>query len=138
MHKQTILAVLFFLIGSGMHILAQIDAIARAKNNPNNSRLKLLEDRWQTILIREAWAMAFFVLILEGQFVALLTAIKIPIPSMVTALLDLHVGGAIAWMAGYLSDSGLAFIPGLSTSIPPAINAPESFTGKVDGVSPKA
>src|SRR5216683_60520 len=124
MHKQTIVAAIFFLMGSGMHTLAQIDAIARAKNNPATSRLGILASRWQTIVNRDAWAIAFFALILQGQFVALLNAVNIPVPSVMAALLDLHVGGAIAWMAGYLSDSALAFLPGLNTSLPPAIEPP--------------
>jgi len=133
MHRQTIVAAIFFLVGSAMHTLAQIDAIARAKNNPANSRIGILATRWQTIVNRDAWAFAFFVLILQGQFVALLNAVKIPVPSAMAAVLDLHVGGAIAWMAGYLSDSALAFIPGLNTSLPPAIDpGNDSSTGKID------
>ncbi len=124
MHKQTIVATIFFLVGSAMHTLAQIDAIARAKNNPANSRIGILATRWQTIFNRDAWALAFFFMILQGQFVALLTAVKIPVPSVISALLDLHIGAAISWMAGYLSDSALAFLPGLNTSLPPAIETP--------------
>src|SRR5258706_16190783 len=114
MHKQAIIATIFFLVGSAMHTMAQIDAIARAKNNPANSRVGILGTRWQAIMNRDAWALAFFALILQGQFVALLNAVKIPVPAMVAGLLDLHVGAAISWMAGYVSDSALAFIPGLT------------------------
>jgi len=52
-----------------------------------------------------------------------LTAAKITLPGAVAGILDLHVGGAVAFMAGYLFDSALAYIPVLSSSIPPAIDA---------------
>jgi hypothetical protein len=132
MHRHIIIATIWFLVGSAMHTLAQVDAIARAKNNPANSRMGILLSRWQTIVNRDAWALAFFVLILQGQFVALLNAIKVPVPSVLAAVLDLHVGAAISWMAGYLSDSALAFLPGLNTSLPPAIEAPP-----IDSATPK-
>lgn len=122
MHHTTVLAVIFFLVGSALHTLAQIDAIARAKNNPSNSRVGIFLSRWQAIVIRAAWSVAFFTLWLQGQLVAVLTAVKIPLPDSVTGILDLHVGGAVAFMAGYLFDSALAFIPGLKNSVPPAID----------------
>jgi hypothetical protein len=124
MKTHTIVALIFFLVGSGMHTLFQVDAIARSKNNPNNSRLAILRDRWPTILNRAAWSMGFFALWLQGQLVALLNAIHIPLPAAALAVLDLHLGAALSWMAGYMSDSALAFIPGLTTSIPPAIQQP--------------
>lgn len=131
MHKGHIaLALLFFLVGSALHTLAQIDAIARAKNNPQNSRVQIFLGRWQTILIRAAWSVALFTLWLQGQLVAVLTAAHVPVPDWAAAILDLHVGGAIAFMAGYLFDSALAFIPGLNNSVPPPID-------KVDSVLPK-
>lgn len=122
MHLKMLFAVLFFLIGSALHTLAQIDAIARSKNNPHNSRVEIFADRWQTILIRAAWSLAFFTLWLEGQLAAVLAAAKIPIPDTVAGILDLHVTGAVAFMAGYVFDSALAFIPGLKSSVPPAID----------------
>src|SRR5579863_2718466 len=94
------LALLFFLIGSALHTLAQIDAIARSKNNPQNSRVQIFLGRWPTIVIRAFWSLALFTLWLQGQLVAVLTAAHVPVPDSITAILDLHVGGAIAFMAG--------------------------------------
>jgi len=132
------LAILFFLIGSALHSLAQIDAIARSKNNPNNSRVGILESRWQTILIRTAWSMAIFILWLQGQLVAVVTAIKIPLPDSLAGVLDLHVSGPVAFMAGYLFDSALAFIPGLKNSVPPSLDASDGNPPpKVDSIPPK-
>jgi hypothetical protein len=128
MGKFHFLAVLFFLVGSALHTLAQVDAIARSKNNPNNSRLAILQSRWQPILIRTAWSIAVFVLWLQGQLVAVITAVKIPVPDSFSAVLDLHVTGAVAFMAGYLFDSALAFIPGLKNSVPAPIDVPIDTT----------
>lgn len=143
MHKGHIaLALLFFLVGSALHTLAQIDAIARAKNNPQNSRWQIFLLRWQTILIRAAWSVALFTLWLQGQLVAVMTAAHVPVPDSVAGILDLHVGGAIAFMAGYLFDSALAFIPVLNNSVPPPIdqsNGPTGLTATtaVDTTKPK-
>lgn len=123
MLPKTLFAVIFFLIGSALHTLAQVDAIARSKNNMYKSRLEILTQRWQTILIRTAWSLAFFTLWLQGQLVAVLTAVKIPMPDSIAGVLDLHVSGAVAFMAGYLFDSALAFIPGLKNTVPAAIDA---------------
>jgi hypothetical protein len=139
-------ALFFFLIGSALHTLAQVDAIARSKIN--GSRLSIFGSRWQTILIRTAWSLAFFTLWLQGQLVAVLTAAKIPLPDMLTGVLDLHVSGAVAFMGGYLFDSALAFIPGLKNTVPPPIDGPfgsttigeasaNSTSQKVDGAPPK-
>jgi hypothetical protein len=121
MHKQMIFATVLFLVGSASHTYWQIDAIARAKNNPNNSRLGILRDRWATIMNRAFWSLAIFALWLQGQLAAVLGAMHISLPAAVTGILGLHISGAITFMAGYMSDSALAFIPGLTTSIPPAI-----------------
>jgi hypothetical protein len=135
MSHPMILALLFFLIGSALHTLAQIDAIARAKNGGSNSRMVILQARWSTILNRGAWSIAFFTLWLQGQLVALLTVLHIPLPNFATAMFDLHIGGAVAFMAGYVSDSALAFIPGLNNSLPPSIDT--SFGSQV-GTNPQA
>jgi hypothetical protein len=124
MHSSTIFALVFFIIGSALHTLAQIDAIARAKNGGGKSRAEILKTRWSTILNRGAWSVAFFTLWLQGQLVALLSAVHIPLPDAATAVFNLHVGGAVAFMAGYVSDSALAFIPMLSSSLSPAIDPP--------------
>lgn len=117
------LAMVFFLIGSALHTLAQIDAIARSKQA---SRIAILKEVWITILTRDGWCIAFFVLWLQGQLVAMLTALKIPLPDMALTVLDLHVGSAIAWMAGYTFDSALSFIPGLKSTVPAPIDVPSS------------
>src|ERR1700732_4026396 len=114
----------FFLIGSGLHTLAQVDAIARSKSNQWNSRLAILKQEWITILTRDGWCIALFVLWLQGQLVATLTANKVPLPDMALTILDLHVGSAIAFMAGYSFDSVLSFIPGLKSTLPAAIDVP--------------
>jgi hypothetical protein len=140
MHKgHVFFALLFFLIGCGLHTLAQIDAIARAKNTTCSSRLEILAARWQTILIRTAWSVALFTLWLQGQLVAVMTAVKIPVPDMIAGILDLHVGGAVAFMAGYAFDSALAFAPWLKNTIPPPIDFQNgaSTASPVDTSKPK-
>lgn len=119
MHIQ-ILAVFFFLVGSSLHILAQVDSLARM--DKTTTRMLLLAARWETILIRTCWAFAFFAMWLEGQLIAVLTAASIPIPAAASKILDLHVSGAVAFMAGYLFDSALGYIPFLKSSVPPAID----------------
>jgi hypothetical protein len=146
MQSHVVFALIFFLIGSALHTLAQIDAIARSKNNPNNSRLGIFLGRWQPILIRTIWTLVIFTLWLQGQLVAVLTAAKIPVPDTLTGILDLHIGGAVAFIAGYFLDSMLAFIPGLKNSVPAAFDSttgaamppPPAVPAKIDTPPPKA
>jgi len=130
MHKvHIIFALLFFLIGSALHTLAQIDAIARAKSTTGSSRVQIFLGRWQTILIRAAWSVALFMLWLQGQLVAVMTAAHVPVSDSMAAILDLHVGGAVAFMAGYAFDSALAFAPWLKNTIPPPIDSQNGTSG---------
>ncbi len=121
MHHLKVLAVLFFLIGSALHTLAQVDAIARAKNNPMDSRLAILRLQWVTILVRTGWCTAIFILWLQGELVDVLRAVKISVPDAAAGIMDLHVGSAIAFLAGYSFDSALSFIPGLKSTLPTAL-----------------
>ncbi|HXP82554.1 MAG TPA: hypothetical protein VN976_21830 [Verrucomicrobiae bacterium] len=132
MHARIVVSVSLFIVGMALHTLAQIDAIARAKNSPLNSRVAIFLARWQTVVIRSAWSLAFFTLWLQGQLVAVLNAVNVPLPDIARAVLDLHVGGAVAWMAGYLFDSGLSFVPGLKSSVPPALDSTSETPPKVN------
>jgi hypothetical protein len=124
-HKLNILAILFFLIGSAMHTLAQVDAIARSgKSSMGSSRLAIFLARWVTVAVRTAWCLAIFVLWLQGQLADVLRAIKVPLPDSLTGIIDLHVGAAIAFLAGYCFDSVLGYLPALQTSLPPPIDPP--------------
>lgn len=123
MARLHVLAVAFFLIGSALHTLAQVDAIARSKSNAWNSRLAILNQQWVTILIRTGWCLAIFILWLQGQLVAVLAAAKVQLPESALTILDLHVGSAIAFMAGYSFDSVLSFVPGLKSTLPAALSS---------------
>lgn len=120
-HHLNDLAILLFIAGCGLHTLAQIDAIARAKKL---SRLFILHDRWPTILIRTVISWAFFVLWLQGQLADLAKGLNIPLPGFLTAIVDVHIGGAVSLLIGYSFDSILAYIPGLTTTlgVPPAVS----------------
>ena len=112
-------ALAFFLVGLALHALAQIDAIARAPNNALKTRLSVFSDRWVQIVVRGGICTALFVLWLQGQLVDTLEAMSIPVPQSFQGLLDLHVGGAIGLLAGYVSDSALAYVPWFNSSAPP-------------------
>jgi hypothetical protein len=115
-------AICFFIIGLILHAAAQIDAIARSKNNPQTSRLAILRTRWIAILIRGAWCLALFILWLQGQLVEVLTAINVPLPDTAAKILGLQVSAPIAFMAGYAFDSALGYVPWLKSSVPPPID----------------
>ena len=120
------MAIGFFIIGLALHALAQVDAIAKAKNNPLNSRWAVFQARWVTLAVRGAICTAIFILWLQGQLAEVLMAVGVPIPDSLAAVLNLHVGGAIGFMAGYAFDSLLGYIPKLKTSIPAAIDEPSA------------
>lgn len=117
-----IMAVALFLIGEGLHTLAQMNAIANSRSNPANTLLQVFAARWVNILVRAAVCLAFFVLWLQGELAEILKSLKIPLPDVALAVLALHVGSAVAFLAGFAFDSALAYIPGLATSlgVPPA------------------
>lgn len=132
MQKISILAVVFFLVGEALHTLAQVNAIAQARNNPANSMAEVFAARWVNVLVRSAICLAFFILILQGQFVEILKTFRVPLPEIALAVLGLHVGSAVAFLAGFAFDAGLGYIPKLATSlgVPVAIDAtPPPTTG---------
>jgi hypothetical protein len=126
-----VLAGVFFVLGQAMHMLVNIDSTVRDKTNPATSHIELIKQGAIPLVSRLVWNLAVFALILEGEFVAILHAMSIPVPGVLTALLDLHVGAAIAWLAGYSFDSLLAYVPKLKTYTPPDPTAPVSVTPPV-------
>jgi hypothetical protein len=104
-------ALLGFLLGLALHILAQVDAVARAANNPNNTWLAVLKARAISYIVRSGLALAVFMLWLEGGLVAALMATGITLPDMAQKVLALHVTGALAVLAGYCADSALGYLP---------------------------
>jgi hypothetical protein len=123
MHISAI-ALTCFIAGLALHVLAQVDAIARAKNNAASSRIGIIQDRAIPIIVRSAICAAVFILWLQGQLAGTLIATGIAIPDWAGKVLDLHVGGGIAFLAGYCFDSGLAFIPVFKSYVPPPIDQP--------------
>ena len=119
-------AVAFFIIGLALHALAQADGIARSKNNQVTSRWAVFRAYWVTLAVRGAICIAIFILWLQGQLAEVLMALGVPIPDSLAAVMNLHVGGAIGFMAGYAFDSLLGYIPRLNTSVPPAIDVPSA------------
>jgi hypothetical protein len=110
-----IVAIIFFLLGSICHTLAQVDAAARSRKS---SRLAILQDAVIPIFVRTVFSVAFFALWPEGQLVAALNAINVPIPDWVRAILDLHASAPIAFLVGISFDAALGFIPRLKSVIP--------------------
>lgn len=115
-------ALVTFILGLALHALAQIDAIARAKNNPASSRLQIFQDRAVPILIRSVISTFIFILWLQGQLADTVTKMGVTMPDTVGKILDIHVGWAIAFLVGYGFDSALGYIPAFKSSIPPPID----------------
>lgn len=112
---------IFFVIGQALHALAQIDAIARSKNNPTDSRLTLFLARWIPIVCRAALCFALFELWLQGELADTLIALEVHLPAWGARVLDLHVGSAVAFLAGLAFDSVIGYIPIFKSSVPPPI-----------------
>ena len=106
-----ILSLLWFLFGLVLHVMAQVDAVARSKSNPSNTWLAVLKVRAVSYVVRAALCCAIFMLWLEGGLVAVLMATGITIPDSLAKVIALHITGALAVLAGYAADSVLGYIP---------------------------
>jgi hypothetical protein len=113
------LNILWFLFGQALHVAAQVDAIARAKNNPIDSRAAILKARATAFIVRIGLSSAVFVLWLQGTLIEVIMATGLTVPDSIEKVLNLHVTGAIAVLAGFAADSVLGYIPFLKSSIPP-------------------
>lgn len=118
---------LMFQLGQVMHLLAQVDAVVRAKNNTAISRRKVLEDRWIPILVRSFACTIGFMILLGGGLPRVIQMFGGTPPqwSLVVAVLISEtglVGYGVAAGLGFAADSVLGFIPMLKAYIPPALD----------------
>lgn len=113
-----ILNLVFFLFGELLHVLAQLDEIARFFKEQPNSRTQIFIERVTPYIVRICVASAIFVLWLQGTLVETLAVAGISLPDAVMKVLNLHVTGAIAVLAGYAADSALGYISFFKTTVP--------------------
>lgn len=105
-----------FVVGYLLHMMLQIDAIVRAKNNAAFSRWTTINQNLFPLLAR------FFISLLVLVFLrsnpqylaALLSLIGIPATNVVISTQSALFAGAY----GYCADSILAFIPWLKNQVP--------------------
>ncbi len=124
-----------FFAGQLMHLLMQVDAIARAKNTPITSRMKILEDRAIPITVRLFLCTLIFGLTLGGGMPDLYMLFGAEAPQWVVRLGGLLantsiVGWSIAGMVGFGVDSAIGFLPFVKTYIPPPIDQQQAVEQK--------
>jgi hypothetical protein len=115
--------IVLFVLGYLLHVGLQIGAVARAKNNPTNSRLQILEQNMFRFAAR------FFVSLMAFLFLwhnpsavpSLLGVFGISVGTTATAILTLPISQPIAGMFGFFADSLLAYIPFLKNALPPVV-----------------
>lgn len=127
-------------IGYALHVLAQVDAIVRAKNNAAVSRLTVLKERWTVFLIRAFISSCLFWIFLDGGLPDLLMAFKMEAPGWLLALsavINSQAGPPVAGLIGYGIDSMLAYVPFLKSYIPsdsPNVTVVEQVKPIVGGI----
>lgn len=126
-HHYSILV--FFMIGWMIHAALQIDAVARAKNNPTNSRVGVVAQNWIRLLARFFVALMIFSWFWHNPSAVpgLLQALGITLGTTAAAVLTLPISQPVAGMFGFFGDSALAYIPILKNALPdPSLMAASS------------
>ena len=110
-----------FVVGYAVHVLMQIDAVARAKNNPINSRLQILEQNWIRLLGRFFTSFLVFTGFWQhpSAIATLIGYTGATLPPNLVAVLTLPMNLWFAGVWGYGVDSLLAYIPILKNLSPP-------------------
>lgn len=121
------LAWFMFQLGQVMHVVSQIDQIARAKNNTATSRKQILLDRLVPIIVRSFIATIAFGVLLGGGLPKILEMVGMQSPSWVITLSVLlsqtgMVGASLAAAVGFGADSALTLVPAFKSYIPPPID----------------
>jgi len=106
--------IIMFIVGYVLHALAQIDAIARAKNDPENSRVNLIVNNWIPLVVRCFISLTFFEILAHNQasaVSAIQSRFNLAANSLILALVNLPIVPSIAGGWGFVMDTILSFIP---------------------------
>lgn len=111
-----------FVIGYIVHALAQVDAIARAKNNLANSRLNIIKENWIPLVVRLFVSFIAFGMFWHNQ-AAMVGRVQgyfhLADDSVILALMNLPVVPVTAGGWGFAVDALLGFVPYVKTIVPP-------------------
>lgn len=113
-----ILIYVMFLLGYLLHMMLQVDAIVRAKNNAAYSRLVVLKQNAVVLLSRLFLSFLFFAFLRSyPQFLSTVLG-WVGIPSIGNSITAVFASWFGAGMFGYMVDSILAFVPYLKNQVP--------------------
>lgn len=117
-HHYTI--IILFVIGYMLHVGLQVDAIARAKNNPLNLRRQILKQNGIRLAARFFASLLIFFGVWKNPSLipTIFSYAGINLNATATAILTLPMSGPLAGMMGLGVDSILAYIPGLKNIVP--------------------
>ena len=109
-----------FFCGYAIHLMLQVDAIVRAKNNTAVSRLTVLLENWPRLAGRLLFSfIVFYEIRQHPQFLAsLLNAMGITLGGTVGDVFSVPLNAPLSAGFGYVVDSMLAFIPLLRNVVP--------------------
>jgi hypothetical protein len=110
-----------FFLGYALHMMLQIDAQVKAKNNAAYSRLTVLKQNAFVILGRLGISLVLFWVVrhFPSALSVLLGYIGITInESSSSFIMTLAMSAPGSWMFGYVVDSLLTFIPVLKNYVP--------------------
>lgn len=110
-----------FAVGYLIHMLLQVDAVARSKNNPTNLRMKVIEQNWIRLLARFFISLLGFLWIWHNPSMAptILGYFGVNLSANAIAIMTLPISPTIAGMFGFAIDSLLAYVPILKNALPP-------------------
>lgn len=132
-HHVYLVSTIAFLLGNGLHALAQVNDLAQKNKMSWNA---VLQTHWIPILVRAVFSMFLFLAFLEGELIDVLTALHVPVPQGVAGL-NLN-SGPIAAVCGYAFDSALGYLPFLQKiGLPPPIDATADASKPADASAAK-
>lgn len=131
-HHYTIFAL--FVLGYVLHAGLQVDAVARAKNNPTKTRLAVIELNWIRLASRFFVSLMIFLWVWKNPSLvpSMLGYLGLSLSSNAIAILTLPISPPVAGGFGFAVDSALAYIPVLKNSLPPIEGAAHAAAAEAE------
>lgn len=134
-----------FVVGYLIHMLLQADSIARAANNPLNTKFAVIKQNWPRMLARLFVSFLLFAWAWKNPSAvpSVLGFFGVTISANATAILTIPISPPVAGIFGFAVDSLLAYVPLLKNALPPVemkqsetktTDTPQSKTVETDTV----
>jgi hypothetical protein len=110
-----------FIVGFLIHAGLQVNAIAKAKNNPLNTEWAVIKQNWITLAARFFVSLLLFIYVWNNPSTlpTVIWYFGVTLSANTIAILTLPMSPEVAGIMGFSVDSLLAYIPYLKNALPP-------------------